>query len=50
MEFNLAEHTILLVLHGSHAYGMARPESDVDLRGIAIPPPEYFHGYLKHFE
>ena len=50
MEFNLAKHTILLVLHGSHAYGMARPESDVDLRGIAIPPPEYFHGYLKHFE
>jgi len=29
---------------------MARPESDVDLRGIAIPPAEYFHGYLKQFE
>lgn len=50
MEFDLASHTILLVLHGSHAYGMARPESDVDLRGIAIPPSEYFHGYLRHFE
>ncbi len=50
MEFNLSNRTILLVLHGSHAYGMARPESDVDLRGIAIPPAEYFHGYLRQFE
>jgi predicted nucleotidyltransferase len=29
---------------------MARPESDVDVKGICIPPSEYFHGYLKHFE
>lgn len=50
MEFDLPSRTIFLVLHGSHAYGMSRPESDVDLRGIAIPPAEYFHGYLRHFE
>lgn len=50
MEFDIAGRTILLVLSGSHAYGMARPESDVDLRGIAIPPAEYFHGYLRQFE
>jgi len=50
MEFPIEKHTILLVLSGSHAYGMARPESDIDLRGIAIPPAEYFHGYLRQFE
>lgn len=50
MNFDLGARTIFLVLHGSHAYGMARPESDVDLRGIAIPPPAFFHGYLNRFE
>lgn len=50
MEFDLAKRTIFLVLHGSHSYGMARPESDVDLRGVAIPPAAYFHGYLRQFE
>jgi hypothetical protein len=29
---------------------MARPDSDIDVRGVLIPPSEYFHGYLKHFE
>lgn len=38
MEFDIAHHTILLVISGSHAYGMARPESDIDVRGVAIPP------------
>ena len=50
MEFPIEKHTIFLVLSGSHSYGMARPESDIDLRGIAIPPAEYFHGYLRQFE
>jgi uncharacterized protein len=50
MEFSLPERTIFLTLHGSQAYGMARPESDVDLRGIAIPTAPYFHGYLRQFE
>jgi hypothetical protein len=50
MEFDIAKHTIFLVLSGSHAYGMSRPESDIDVKGIAIPPAPYFHGYLRHFE
>jgi predicted nucleotidyltransferase len=50
MEFDIAHHTILLVISGSHAYGMARPESDIDVRGVAIPPVSYFHGYLRSFE
>ena len=35
---------------GSHCYGLNTPQSDLDVRGIAIPPKEYFLGYLKHFE
>ena len=40
----LATNTIYLTVHGSHAYGTNRPDSDIDLRGIAIPPLEYFLG------
>jgi predicted nucleotidyltransferase len=46
----LAERTILLAKHGSHAYGTALPTSDLDIKGVAIPPVEYFHGYLWKFE
>lgn len=49
MEFNIAKHTIFLTLHGSHAYGMAREGSDVDVKGIAIPPKEYFLGFFRQF-
>lgn len=39
-----------MCMHGSHAYGTSRPDSDIDIRGIAIPPPEYFLGFLQNFE
>lgn len=42
--------TILLTRHGSHAYGLARPTSDEDLKGVAIPPKAYFTGFLSRFE
>lgn len=42
--------TIFLTQSGSHAYGLATPESDVDLRGVAIPPREYFLGFAQRFE
>lgn len=41
---------IYLTLSGSHAYGMAQPESDIDVRGICIPSKEYFLGFYKKFE
>lgn len=41
---------VLLVTHGSHAYGLATPESDLDLKGMTIPPREYFHGFSNVFE
>lgn len=46
----LKERTIFLTVHGSHAYGLATEESDVDLKGICIPPKEYFYGFLRKFE
>jgi len=42
--------TILLVRHGSQAYGTALPGSDLDVRGVAIPPQRYFTGFLYRFE
>lgn len=50
MNFNLKESTILVTVAGSRAYGMNRPDSDVDLKGIAIPPAGYFHGFFHRFE
>ena len=36
--FDLDERTIFVTLAGSQAHGTARPESDVDLRGVCIAP------------
>jgi predicted nucleotidyltransferase len=48
--FDIKEHTHYLVIAGSHSYGMARPESDIDVRGWVIPPKEYFFSFHKRFE
>ena len=42
--------TILLVRHGSHAYGTNTATSDEDFKGVAIPPQEYIFGFTKRFE
>lgn len=41
---------IYLANHGSHAYGTASPQSDVDIKGVAIPPAAYFLGFASVFE
>ncbi len=35
---------------GSYLYGTNTPESDKDIRGIFIPPKEYFLGFLHRIE
>lgn len=46
----LSRHLHFLTRHGSHAYGLAIETSDLDVKGIAIPPPSYFTGFLNRFE
>jgi predicted nucleotidyltransferase len=50
MDFDLVAHTHLLVVAGSRAYGMHTAASDVDVKGVAIPPLAYFLGYLHRFD
>lgn len=42
--------TVLLVRHGSHAYGTNTTTSDEDFKGVAIPPKQYFFGTMHRFE
>lgn len=46
----LVNRTIFLTVHGSIAYGLNSPESDIDVRGIAIPELSYLFGFNKNFE
>jgi hypothetical protein len=46
----VSQRTIFLTRAGSHAYGMATPESDLDIRGVLIPPKEYFLGFAHRIE
>jgi len=46
----LPEQTIYVTRHGSQAYGTSRPDSDLDLRGIAVSPMRYYLGVGEGFE
>src|ERR1019366_8626225 len=46
----IEKHTIFLTIHGSIAYGLNTPESDIDLRGFCTTPKEYLLGFNKNFE
>ncbi|MEU8340719.1 nucleotidyltransferase domain-containing protein [Spirillospora sp. NPDC048832] len=41
------DHTILSVVTGSRAYGLATSESDVDRRGVYAAPAPLFWGFTK---
>lgn len=43
------KNLIYRVICGSHSYGLATEKSDIDYKGITIPPKEYYFG-LKTFE
>lgn len=49
-DFDVDACTVFLAVTGSHAYGMARPESDVDVRGACIPPRPVRESYRLTFE
>ena len=46
----IKDNTVLLVKHGSQCYGTALPTSDIDRKGVSIPPLKYFLGTMHHFE
>lgn len=46
----IKDNALLVVKHGSMAYGTNISTSDEDFKGVAIPPKEYFFGSLKVFE
>lgn len=45
----LPSRTIFLTRFGSRAYGTSRADSDLDLRGVCVPPKQYFLGWLDRF-
>lgn len=50
MDFPLRPHTHLLVVAGSRAFGVHHPDSDVDVKGVAVPPAAWLHGCMRQFE
>jgi len=50
MNFDIKEHTVLLTICGSRAYGTNTAESDIDIKGVAIPPKKVILGCLDSFE
>lgn len=46
----LEDAVILVCRSGSHAYGTSLPTSDLDFKGVCVPPQEYFLGFVKKFE
>lgn len=46
----LDQNIIYVTLAGSQAYGLANEFSDVDVRGICIPPPEVEYNLFHRFE
>lgn len=47
---SLEKHIICEVIVGSRLYGTHTETSDIDIRGILIPPPEYFLSPFVGFE
>lgn len=50
MNFDVKSRTILEVTHGSHAYGLNTPSSDLDVKGVCIEPESFHLGFLHKFE
>lgn len=46
----LKDRLVYLTVHGSRAYGLATKTSDVDVKGICIPPHEVENDLFQRFE
>lgn len=46
----LVDNTIFLTIHGSHAYGTNIATSDVDVKGIVIPPLSTYFNATKEYD
>jgi len=46
-DFDLANHSILITVAGSQAYGMSTATSDLDVKGVFVPPLRYYFGTRK---
>jgi len=46
----LQNSILFLTKHGSHAYGLNTPTSDLDIKGVCVPPKVYFMGAFETFE
>jgi predicted nucleotidyltransferase len=42
--------TIFMTLAGSHMYGTSTPQSDIDRRGVCVPPRNVVMGFAHRFE
>jgi len=48
--FDVRERTILLTLSGSRCYGIQKTDSDIDIKGAAVPTKPYIYGILEFKE
>lgn len=49
MNFDYNKSTVYLTVVGSQSYGLSTPESDVDVKGVAIPPTYSKLGFYSSF-
>ncbi len=49
-QFNENCNLIFKCIAGSHLYGNATPESDMDIRGVFIPNKKYYLGFINNIE
>jgi predicted nucleotidyltransferase len=50
MESFVTEELIFMTIAGSYMYGMATEESDIDKRGVCVPPKNVVMGFARGFE
>lgn len=46
----LKQRAIFVTRHGSHAYGLSTPTSDLDIKGVLIAPEECYIGFMHTVE